>query len=194
MQKSNIIISGVGGQGILTIAASISLAALKEGLNIKQAEVHGMSQRGGAVQSHLRISDKKISSDLIPYGSADIIISVEPLEGLRYLPYLKQGGVLVTNSKPFVNVPDYPDVEDIYSELGKLEGSIMVDADAEAREMKSPRSSNIIMLGAASSFLCVSYSSLEEGIREIFGRKGQDVIDVNLKALRRGYDLAQSAG
>ena len=104
--KSDIILSGVGGQGIVSIAATIAMAALDSNLNIKQSEVHGMSQRGGAVYSHLRISDTDISSDLIPLGKADIIISVEPMESLRYLPWLKEDGWLVTNSTPFINIPD----------------------------------------------------------------------------------------
>lgn len=190
MKKSNIIISGVGGQGILTIAAAISLASLEEGLYTKQAEVHGMSQRGGAVQSHLRISDGIISSDLIPKGEVDIILSVEPLEGLRYLPYLNKDGILVTNSKPFVNVTDYPEPEDIYQEIRKLPASIIVDADKIARDLGSPRSSNIVMLGAASSFICLDYRSLEAGIEQIFQRKGPEVVEVNIKALNAGREIA----
>lgn len=192
MKKSNIILSGVGGQGILTIAASISLAALREGLNIKQAEVHGMSQRGGEVQSHLRISRDKIASDLIPMGGADIIISVEPVEGLRYLPFLKTGGVLLTNSTPFVNVVNYPDPEIVYQEINKLPGSIIIDADKIAREIGSPRSSNIVMLGAAISFICLDSSSVESAIEEIFGRKGQDVVNANIQAFRMGKDFASN--
>ncbi len=190
MKKSNIILSGVGGQGILTIAAAISMAALKEGLNTKQAEVHGMSQRGGAVQSHLRISDMKISSDLIPQGEADIILSVEPLEGLRYLPYLKKNGVLVTNSKPFINVPDYPDPEEIYKQIRLLPANIIVDADKLARDLGSLRSSNIIMLGATSSFMCLDFSSLEAGVKQIFERKGTEIVELNLKALNLGREIA----
>ena len=94
----NIILSGVGGQGILTIAAVLDTASLNQNLYVKQAEVHGMSQRGGAVQSHVRISDKIIYSDLIPLGKADMILSVEPMELLRYLPYLKPEGWLITDS------------------------------------------------------------------------------------------------
>ncbi len=117
--KSDIILSGVGGQGILSIAAVIGMAAVENGFNLKQAEVHGMSQRGGAVQSHLRLSDRQISSDLIPLGTADLIISVEPMESLRYLPYLSQEGWLVTNSNPFINIPDYPGKDEVLSEVKK---------------------------------------------------------------------------
>jgi len=190
MKKSNIILSGVGGQGILTIAAAISLACLEEGLSTKQAEVHGMSQRGGAVQSHLRISDTLISSDLISKGDADIILSVEPLEGLRYLPFLKKDGILVTNSKPFINVPDYPVLEDILEEVRMLPANLIVDADKLARDLGSPRSSNIVMLGAASSFICLDFKSLEAGVEEIFRRKGPEIVDVNLQALNLGREIA----
>ena len=157
--KTDIILSGVGGQGILSIAAVIGEAALKEGLYMKQAEVHGMSQRGGDVQSNLRLSDEPIASDLIPKGHADLIISLEPMESLRYLPYLKKEGWLVTNSRPFVNIPNYPE---------------------------------IVMLGAATPFIGIEYDKIEAGIRQIFGRKGEDIVNMNLKALKAGYDLAQS--
>jgi indolepyruvate ferredoxin oxidoreductase beta subunit len=110
--KNDIILSGVGGQGILSIAAAIGLAAVESELFLKQSEVHGMSQRGGDVQSHLRLSDKSIASDLIPYGRADLIISVEPMESLRYLPWLSKDGWLVTSSNPYINIPDYPPPED----------------------------------------------------------------------------------
>ncbi|MCJ7552892.1 MAG: indolepyruvate oxidoreductase subunit beta, partial [Ignavibacteriaceae bacterium] len=146
--KSDIILSGVGGQGILSIAATIGMAALENNLFLKQSEVHGMSQRGGSVQSHLRISEKEIASDLIPEGSADIIISVEPMESLRYLPWLKESGWLVTNTTPFVNIPDYPDMKDLIAEIEKLPHHIAINADKIARQVKSPRSSNMVMLGA----------------------------------------------
>lgn len=190
INKTNIILAGVGGQGILTIAAAISLAALEEQLFTKQAEVHGMSQRGGAVQSNLRISDKKIYSDLIPLGEADIILSVEPVESLRYLPYLNKEGILVTNSTPFINVDDYPDPESVYEEIRKLPNHLIVNADQIAREIGAPRSSNIVMLGAASSFLCISYASIESGVRQIFERKGHEVVETNLIALKAGRDFA----
>ena len=104
--KKDIILCGVGGQGILSIATIIGEAATKNGLYLKQAEVHGMSQRGGDVQSHLRLSTDVIYSDLIPYASADLIISMEPMESLRYLTWLAADGAVVTNNKPYVNIPD----------------------------------------------------------------------------------------
>ncbi len=146
--KKDIILAGVGGQGILSIATVIGEAALKENLNIKQAEVHGMSQRGGDVQSNLRISSDPIASDLIPKGCADLIISLEPMEALRYLPYLAKDGWIVTNTEPFVNIPNYPAIEDINAELAKIANVIKVDVDAIAKEAGNPRGANIVLLGA----------------------------------------------
>lgn len=188
--KSDIILSGVGGQGILSIAATIGMAAIENNLHLKQAEVHGMSQRGGAVQSHLRIAEKEIASDLIPEGSADIIISVEPMESLRYLPWLKKDGWLVTNTTPFVNIPDYPEMKELLSEIEKLPHNIALNADELARQVKSPRSSNMVVLGAASPFLDIPYESLENGIKKIFGRKGEKIVQLNIDALKAGREFA----
>lgn len=190
--KTDIILSGVGGQGILSIAAVIGEAALKEGLYMKQAEVHGMSQRGGDVQSNLRLSDEPIASDLIPKGHADLIISLEPMESLRYLPYLKKEGWLVTNSRPFVNIPNYPEIESMNAELDKLPHKVVLDVEEIAKEAGSVRAANIVMLGAATPFLGIDYDKIEAGIRQIFRRKGEEIVNMNLKALKAGYDLAQS--
>lgn len=189
--KTDIILSGVGGQGILSIAAVIGEAALKEGLYMKQAEVHGMSQRGGDVQSNLRLSDEPIASDLIPKGQADLIISLEPMESLRYLPYLKKEGWVVTNSVSFVNIPNYPEASALEEELGKLPHKVVLDVEAIAKEAGSVRAANIVILGAAAPFLGIDYDKIEAGIRQIFERKGEEIVNMNLKALKAGYDLAR---
>lgn len=189
--KSDIILGGVGGQGILSIAAAIGLAALKNDLHLKQSEVHGMSQRGGDVQSHLRISSNPIASDLIPKGKADLIISVEPMEGLRYLPFLSKEGWLVTNITPFNNIPDYPNVEDILKQIKAFPNHIAIDADAIAKAAGSSRSSNIVMLGAASPFIDIPFEKLEEGIRQLFGKKGEEMVNTNLKALKAGREFTE---
>lgn len=189
--KTDIILSGVGGQGILSIAAAIGEAALKEGLYMKQAEVHGMSQRGGDVQSNLRLSDRPIASDLIPLGHADLIISLEPMESLRYLPYLNKEGWLVTNSQSFINIPNYPDLEKVKAELDKLPHKVVLDVEAIAKEAGSMRAANIVMLGAATPFLGIEYEKIEDGVRSIFARKGEEIVAMNLKALKAGYELAQ---
>ena len=188
--KTDIILSGVGGQGILYIAAIISEAALKDGLYMKQSEVHGMSQRGGDVQSNLRLSDKPIASDLIPTGQADLIISLEPMEALRYLPYLNKDGWLVTNTKPYTNIPNYPEMEKVMAELNKLPHKVLLDVETVAKEIGSPRTANMVMLGAATPFLRIDYEKIADGIRSIFGRKGDEIVSVNLKALQAGYEIA----
>jgi indolepyruvate ferredoxin oxidoreductase beta subunit len=186
--KCDIILSGVGGQGILSIAATIGLAALSNDLCLKQSEVHGMSQRGGDVHSHLRISDKPFLSDLIPYGKADLIISVEPMESLRYLPWLSEKGWIVTNSNAFINIPDYPSLEDIMKEIRQIKNHIIIDADGIAKASGSARSGNIVILGAASPFIDMPFGSLENAIRKLFARKGDQVVDANLKALIAGRE------
>lgn len=191
--KQDIILSGVGGQGILSIATVIGATALKEGLFIKQAEVHGMSQRGGDVQSNLRISSEPISSDLIPLGKADLIISLEPMEALRYLPYLKKEGWLITNSTPFVNVTNYPDSEAVIKTIKEMKNSIVIDVDSIAKEAGSQRSANIVLLGAASPFLGLEIDKMEDGVRMVFERKGEDIVEMNLKAFRAGLEFARQS-
>lgn len=184
--KNDIILSGVGGQGILSIAAAIGLAAVENNLYLKQSEVHGMSQRGGDVQSHFRLSDRPVFSDLIPFGQADLILSVEPMESLRYLPWLSRNGWLVTNSNPFINIPDYPLEEEILNEIRKLKNHIIIDADTVAKEAGSVRASNIVVLGAASHFITMPFESLENAVRKLFERKGVELVEINLKAIRAG--------
>lgn len=186
--KTDIILCGVGGQGILSIATIIGEAALKENLYIKQAEVHGMSQRGGDVQSNLRISSDPIQSDLIPLGGADVIISMEPMEALRYLPYLKKNGWIITSSTPYVNIPNYPDLNVIKADLLSLDNVIMLDIEKAAKDNGVPRSANVILLGAAQKALGIEYDKLEEAIRRVFGRKGDAVVDANVKALSIGRE------
>lgn len=188
--KTNIIIAGVGGQGILTIATVLDTAALESNLNIKQSEVHGMSQRGGAVQSHVRISDKKIFSDLIPKGKADIIISVEPMELLRYLPYLKKKGFLVTDSNPFVNINNYPDLDALYTEIKSHPNRILIDAKKIAKDLGNAKATNIVLLGAASSLLPLSDESLQKAITTLFERKGQRIVNKNIDAYLKGKEIA----
>lgn len=189
--KADIILAGVGGQGILSIATVLGEAALADGLTLKQAETHGMSQRGGAVYSHMRISDQPIFSDLIPGGSADLILSVEPMESLRYLPFLSEKGYLVTNITPFVNIPNYPELEKVLAEIRRHPRYIAIDADVIAKEVGSVRASNMVMLGAATPFIDIEFSRIEDGIRTIFERKGEAVVNLNLEALHRGRKFAE---
>ncbi|HPT31435.1 MAG TPA: indolepyruvate oxidoreductase subunit beta [Prolixibacteraceae bacterium] len=188
--KTDLILAGVGGQGILSIAAIVGAAAIEKGLYLKQSETHGMSQRGGAVVSHLRIADRPIASDLIPQGGADVILSVEPMESLRYLPFLSEKGWVVTNSTMFNNIPDYPEFELIEKEIRKLPHSVLLDADAIARKLGHPRGSNMVMLGAASPFLRLSKEEIIGGIEMIFRRKGPDVIKANINAFEAGLEIS----
>lgn len=190
--KIDIILAGVGGQGILSIASIIGYAAVKKGLYLKQAEVHGMSQRGGDVQSNFRLADYPISSDLIPKGKADLIISVEPMESLRYLPWLSKDGMLITNSQPFINIPNYPEENVLKAELDKLPRKVVINADQIAKDLGSARSANMVILGAASPYLQMDFSDLENAVSEVFASKGEDIVNINLKCLRAGREFAQN--
>ena len=190
--KTDIILSGVGGQGILSIATIIAEAVVREGLYMKQSEVHGMSQRGGDVQSNLRISDRPIHSDLIPSGQADLILSLEPMEALRYLPFLSPSGCVVTSSVPFVNIPAYPEQEALKQVYDSLPNKVILDVEEIARRCASPRSANMVLLGAATPFLPLPYERMEEGIKAVFGRKGDDIVAKNLEALAAGKAVAEA--
>ncbi|WP_298653952.1 indolepyruvate oxidoreductase subunit beta [uncultured Proteiniphilum sp.] len=186
----NIIIAGVGGQGILTIASIIDLAAMNLGLNVKQAEVHGMSQRGGAVESHLRISSEDIFSDLIPLGRADLILSIEPMEALRYLPFLSPTGIIITATEPYRNIPGYPDEEKLMATVRESAAHVPVEAGSLAKKAGSPKTFNVVMLGAASPYLGIEEKELEKAIRMFFERKGEEIVTMNIKAFRLGKEYA----
>lgn len=191
--KCDIILAGVGGQGILSIATVLGYAAIESGLTLKQAEVHGMSQRGGAVQSHLRIADGVIHSDLVALGGADLVVSVEPMEALRYLPWLGPEGWVVTNTTPFANIPDYPQEMELAESLGALPRKVAIDADGIAAEAGNPRGMNMAITGAASLFIDIPFAKMEAGVRAIFARKGEEVVNKNLAVLRQGRRLAEAA-
>jgi indolepyruvate ferredoxin oxidoreductase beta subunit len=190
--NTNIILSGVGGQGILTIAAALDTAALIENLNIKQSEVHGMSQRGGAVQSHVRISDKEIFSDLIPEGKADLILSVEPMELLRYMPFLKKKGWIITDSKPFINTANYPDQEQIYDQIKKHPNHVIVNATDLAKEIGNSKMANMVLLGAASHIIPLTEESLVKSINKLFKHKSEKLISLNVEAFYKGKEVASN--
>lgn len=190
--KNDIILAGVGGQGILTIATILGAAALKENLYLKQAEVHGMSQRGGDVQSNLRISSEPIHSDLIPLGGADMVVSLEPMEALRYAHYLSPEGWIITNTNPFVNMDNYPDEEKVIKELEASGNLVAFNMDEAAKELMSPRSSNMILLGAASPFISIDKEKIEEEIARFFSRKGEKIIESNIRCFRKGREFTEN--
>jgi indolepyruvate ferredoxin oxidoreductase beta subunit len=188
--KFDIILAGVGGQGVLSVSAIIASSAMKEGLAVKQSEVHGMSQRGGAVLANLRLSDRPIASDLIPRGSAAMILSMEPLESLRYLEFLSAGGTVITATNPVTNIPDYPPLDELLGRIRSLPRSLAVDAETLARRAGSARATNMVMVGAASPVLPVSFETLEHFVKAIFATKGAKVVETNLKALHAGRAAA----
>ena len=189
--KKDIILAGVGGQGILSIATVIGQSALAEGWYLKQAEVHGMSQRGGEVQSHLRISTNPIWSDLIPQGQADIILSLEPLEALRYLPWLAPDGCIVTSSVPFRNIDSYPDINEVYSAIQTFPKHILIDTDAIVKEVNAPvQAANMVLLGATIPMLGIEPEIVESGLKKVFARKSETIVQTNIRALQAGYDYA----
>ena len=184
--KYDIILCGVGGQGVLSVAAAIATAAASEGLQVRQSEVHGMAQRGGAVMSHLRLSDETIPGDLVPRGAGDLILSMEPLEALRYTGYLKPDGALVTADEPFENIPSYPAIEGIAQKIRSFAGAQMISAASIAKEAGNRRAVNMAMVGAASNVLPLPQESLEKAIETMFERKGEAVVKANIAAFRGG--------
>ncbi|MBP5478536.1 MAG: indolepyruvate oxidoreductase subunit beta [Bacteroidaceae bacterium] len=190
--KKDIILCGVGGQGILSIATVIGEAATEAGLNLKQAEVHGMSQRGGDVQSNLRLSTEPIYSDLIALGKADVVISMEPMEALRYLPYLAKTGTIVTSSKPFVNIPNYPDEAALMAELDSMPSVMKLDIESVAKDAGNVRGANMVLLGMAAPYIeILTVEQLRNAIKVIFARKGEGVVEANLKAFDEGVKQAK---
>ena len=187
--KFDIVLAGVGGQGVLSLSAIIASGAMKEGLFVKQSEVHGMAQRGGAVLANLRLSDKPIASDLIPKGNAAMILSMEPLESLRYLSYLRPDGALITSTTPVVNIPDYPNLEELLAKIRSVPGSLLLDSDHIAKVAGSARAANMVMVGAASHLLPVKVDTMEHYIEGTFKKKGEQVVEVNLKAFRAGREV-----
>ena len=184
--KYDIILAGVGGQGVLSVAAGIATGAMLQGLKVRQSEVHGMAQRGGAVMSHLRISDEEIAGDLVGSGSADMILSMEPLEALRYLSYLKPDGKLVTATEPVINIPNYPDTDAVIKAVQETGAAIVVAAKDIAKSSGNMRAANMAMVGAASNYLPVEQKKIEEAIADMFSAKGEAVIEQNIKAFRAG--------
>ena len=190
--KKDIILAGVGGQGILTIATIIGDAATAAGLNLKQAEVHGMSQRGGDVQSNLRLSTELIHSDLIKQGAADLIISMEPMEALRYIPYINKEAWVITSSHPFKNIPNYPDEEALMKELENLPHVAALPIEDVAKENNLPKSANVILLGMAARYIDIlSPEQLRESITRVFASKGNKVVEANLKAFDLGLEAVK---
>ena len=177
--KCDVIIVGVGGQGILLTSNVISDAALASGFDVKKSETHGMAQRGGSVVTHVRIGDK-VNSILIPKGEADILIASEPVEALRYMDYLGPKGIAIVNSTP-IKVPSYPDMSQVYAELNK-QGALVFDALAVAKKAGHPLTQNTVLIGAASKYLPMKEDMIIEAIKENVSKK----LEENLRAFELG--------
>lgn len=188
--KFDIIVAGVGGQGVLSVSAVIASAAMDEGLQVKQSEVHGMAQRGGSVLANLRLSDRPIASDLIAHGRASLILGMEPLEVLRYLDYLAPDGAVITSIHAVKNIPNYPLLEDVLVAIRRLPHAVLIDGDALARGAGSIRAVNMVMVGAASRVLPITPGSIERFIATRFQLKGDQVVQQNLQAFRAGREAA----
>lgn len=191
--RFDIILAGVGGQGVLSVSAVIASSAMAEGLHVKQSEVHGMSQRGGEVLANLRLSDAPIASDLVPRGTAALILSMEPLEGLRHLELLAPDGRLITAAEPVANIPNYPPIEEVLAQIRSLPSAIIVEAERHARQAGSARATNMVIVGAASHWLPVPIETIERFVRSLFAAKGSKIVDTNVRALYAGRDAAAGA-
>jgi len=188
--KQDIMLAGVGGQGILLMAQVLIQASRAQGFQYKQPEIHGMSQRGGPVYSHLRLSDNEIWSDLIPEGEAAVIVGIEPMEALRYIPYLSPNGMLITSNTPVINIPNYPDIDSIVDKIKGYDNHILIDAMRLSKNAGSSKAQNMVMVGAASQYLAIEASQLKDAIQEVFSSKGTKVVDINLNAFKYGNEAA----
>jgi indolepyruvate ferredoxin oxidoreductase beta subunit len=191
---TNVLIVGVGGQGVLLASEVLSEVAMSAGLDVKKSEVHGMSQRGGVVTSHVKFG-RKVYSPIIRYGQADILISFEQAEALRAVDWVKIDGLVATSTTRLVppiavgGKIKYPD--DPISDLKKkIKNVIAVEADKIALEMGNPRLANILLLGVVSSRLSFHSSDWESAIRS---RVKAKFVDLNIRAFARGQEIAEQS-
>jgi len=191
---TNVLIVGVGGQGVLLASEVLSEVAMRVGLDVKKSEVHGMSQRGGVVSSHVKFGSK-VHSPIIPYGQADILISFEKAEALRALHWVRKNGLVATSNTrlvpPSTATGKFAYPEDPVGEIKKkFKNVISLDADKIALELGNPRLVNILLLGVVSTRLEFETSAWEEAIKS---RVKPKFVDLNLKAFARGRELAEEA-
>ncbi|GAB6049735.1 indolepyruvate oxidoreductase subunit beta [Hydrogenophilus islandicus] len=194
MTVMNILIVGVGGQGVLTASEILAQAALHLGLDVKKSEVAGMAQRGGVVTSHLRVGERVLSPQIDP-GNADLILAFEIAEALRWLPWSRPEATLVVNSgrivPPVVELGLYRYPSDAHEQLVASGRRVLIlDAATEAQALGDIRLGNVLMLGAASPFLPFTPERLLQAIEARFARKGEAVVAKNRAAFARGQAIA----
>jgi indolepyruvate ferredoxin oxidoreductase beta subunit len=187
----NVLIVGVGGQGIILASDVLSLAAARHGYDVKKNEIHGMAQRGGSVSSHVRFG-KQVSSPIIKLGEADVLLSFELIETVRYWPFLAANGKVIINDLKilppavFTGQMQYPtDVIEKVKE--RVPDTIVIDAQAVADKLGNPRGVNIILLGMMSKYLDIPVADYEAVMKEKLKPK---LVDINLKAFHEGRSLA----
>ncbi len=188
---TNIMLSGVGGQGIITLSAILSRACLLAGLNVKKSEVHGMSQRGGSVESHVRFSPDEVFSPLIPWGGADIVVALERVEAVRSADWCRPGGVIITDERKICPTTvssgpfEYP--EDCREQLDDIEADVvLINAFDIASELGEPRAANMVMLGAMSGLLEIPEKAYTEAMEKIIKK---NAVPINIEAFGRGRTL-----
>lgn len=188
--KVNVLIVGVGGQGVLTTSGILARAGMYEGVNVVSAETHGMAQRGGSVEVHLRFGDVK--APLIPYGLADFIASLEPVEILRYGQYMNENTITLINTRPIsppsVSTGDarYPSMDEILERVeGVSKHVYLINASEIAEKLGNIQAANVVMAGALIGLgLPVSLESVERAIQDVMPEK---IRELNLRALREGH-------
>ncbi len=194
--KLNVVIVGVGGQGALTTSGILARAAMKAGLNVITAETHGMAQRGGSVEVHVRIGDVK--APLIPEGKADVMIALEPSEALRYSKFLNSKSIVILNTRKIIppsvtaGTGTYPELDEILTELRKITPRVIaVNASEIAEKAGNILATNVVVIGMLLGYFPMPFKieHVEEVIREVMPDK---IVDLNLRALKMGYESTKS--
>ena len=194
---TNILVAGIGGQGVMTAAEILSQTALAQGYDVKKTEVAGMAQRGGVVTSHVRFG-ARVLSPAIPPQEADILVGFEPAEALRWCTQLRAGGVAMVNrvrqEPPVVALGLFPYPEDPVGEMQRLGVEVHAfDAGAIARELGNPKLVNTVMLGAIADYLPFSADILREAILERFRSRKPGLVEINQRAFEAGRVAQASA-
>lgn len=186
-KKLDLLITGVGGQGAILASDIIGKAAVNAGLPIRAAETHGMAQRGGSVVNHIRVGNNYGS--MIPKKGADLLLALEPMEAVRYLNFLKDGGIIIVNTHPIIPVTvtsgltKYPEVSDILDVLSEKYIVKAFNADEVASEAGNRLAMNVVMVGAASAYLPIPKGILLESVKVLVPQK---TVEINLRAFEMG--------